>query len=1035
MSLTAANLARTIGTIDSQGDQTEKVIAIIDAICGRTADRSLSVDLRVAGLMQILAVRHDLVYSSPHRRHILDLIQERLEETRSRILKDYQLSAKTQADEMCRRLARVAADAKSELHQAISVYSELAALPRFRERLLKTLNSQRCKATITPFMHVEGDAIEAINRCLASAVDYIEADVHQATQSYEYARDVFVQTLDIFNRAAPAVSSPITRILGKVHHDLMVHAENNPYLQPAQLDIRADLRRYPLHEPDLSLSLTMQIVNNGQGTALDVKLEWIGAIGLKGLGAAVSIQSIAPGPMNVEIIAVTDPMNLSQERAALCELRLHWVNSDGTPKQRNVEVFVGAQDTRVDWEVLKQSNPYSLDAVRDPANLLARSGILNRLLGVLNTDAVGSVYIHGQKRVGKTSLANVTLAVLEREHEVTTLFIDIGDILHPIHHRVVANLSKRVVSMLHRKAILSIRPQDIDDDGTLGPLIDVLDRMCESSPGKRVIIALDEFDRLPLDLLQRTAVADTFFLGLRRLSSIEGIGLMLIGAERMKIVLNGPGIELNRFLGCPIDYIDRTSQWSEYRELVRMPTKGALTFTERACDRIYEYTQGNPFYTKQMCRKVLDQAWQRRDAFVDKRDIDTALEALLAELDSTSFSHYWEDFLLGDEERRNEVTVARRLCLLAVGAAINSAGVAQLDDITRQAIDLGLAGQEAQDIVSEFVSRNILRRQVQGDILEPRIELFGRWIKGRGQSDIVIALDEHESARRSIDRRREHQVTLEEAEDLVAQWSAYNGKIITAERVLGYVRQFGDEYEQRLVYLLLRGLTFVGIVEEDGYLTDAYRLLEQEMKERHGRWQRNQIRISYTGSVGKSSLAMARSFARTNRFIVGTHVVPPSKLKECRGDGVTDVIVIDDFCGSGDTLTADLEKFKPSVYADQVLHLFVLAGIDEGLDRVEGKAIRLFGQENVKVKVMHSLKREPGPFDERSRLYPSITMAEDARYLVERFGRKLEPRIPLGYGRGCALIAFSRTIPNNAPPILWSSSSGEFRFVPLFPRH
>ena len=1034
-SLTAVDLAKALDTIDNQGDPQEKVTTIIDVVCACTTDSSLSIDLRVACLLQILAVHTKLVYDNPHRRHILELIQERLEETRSRILTDYQITNKTQADEMCRRLSRVAEDAISELNQAISVYSDLSTLPRFRERLLKTLNSQRCKAAITPFIHMEGDAIEAINRCLAFAISYIEADVYHATHSYDEALNVFALTLDTFKSVTLAICSPIIRTLGRVRQDLIEHAEDNPHLQPAQLDIRADIRRYPLHEPDLSLPLTIQIVNKGQGTAIDVELEWVGAIGLKKLGAPVAIQSVAPGTMNVDILAVTDPSNLRQEQVALCEYRLHWVNSDGSSHQRNVEVFVVAQDTRVDWQALMRSNPYSLDAVRDPAHLLGRSSILNRLLGVLNTNSVGSVYIHGQKRVGKTSLANVALAVLEREYDVTTLFIDIGDILHPVPHRVVANLSKRIVERLNRKGILNTRAQDVVDDGTLGPLIDVLERLCDASHARRIVIALDEFDRLPLDLLQRNAVADTLFLGLRRLSSIEGIGLVLIGAERMQIVLNGPGIELNRFLGCMVDYIDRRSQWTDYRELIRMPTKGALYFTEGACERIYTFTQGNPFYTKQVCSKVLEQAWQRRDAFVDGRDVDAAIEKLLAELDSTSFSHYWEDFLLGDEERRNEVTVARRLCLLAYGAAINSAGTARVDDITRQAVTLGLAAQQAQDIVSEFVSRNILLRQAHREVIEPRIELFGRWIKGRGQRDIVIALDEHKAARSSIVKRREYQVQLLETEQLVANWSTYNGKIISGERVLEYLRQFGDEYQQRLIYFLLKGLTFVGVAEENAYLSDAYRLLEQGMKEKHGRWQRNQIRISYTGSVGKSSLAMARSFARTNRFIAKRDVVAPGKLRECRNDGVTDVVVVDDFCGSGDTLSADLEKFAPFVGAEQMLYLFVLAGTDQGIDRVEEEAARLFGQGNVKVRAMHSLRQEPDPFDERSKVFPSLTMAEDARYLVERFGKKLEPRIPLGYAEGCALIAFSRTIPNNAPPILWSSSSGGFQFFPLFPRH
>ena len=922
----------------------------------------------------------------------------------------------------------------TELTKAIDTYHGLDTLTKFRQSLFKTLKSLRCGAVITPFFDFWGDPIETLNRCLSSVISYMEADVYQARSRYDKALSLLSSTLQAMENGATRIGAPIHDVLQKIDKDVRSHSEQNPHLQPAQLAINADLRRYPLHEPDLDLTIPMQLINNGEGTAADVEVTWVDAIGLKDLGGPVTLQSVAPGAMIIETLARTDPLHLEKGQGALCEFGIHWVNGDGTVGEHRLTNFLKAQDTKVDWEALTRSNPYSLDAVKDPVNLVGRTRLLNRILGTLNTDAVGSLYIHGQKRVGKTSLANVALAILAKEYGMTTMFIDIGDILHPVSHRVVANLARRIMITLDQRYDLRIDRKALRDDGTLSPLIELVSEIVKTGDGKRIIIALDEFDRLPLALLQRTQEADTFFLGLRRLSNIQGIGLVLIGAERMKIVLNGPGVELNRFAGFTVDYIHRSQQWSEFKELVRSPTNTCLDFTEKACDRIYEYTQGNPYYTKQVCGAILERAVQRRDSFIDDRDVNAAVELLLADLDAISFSHYWEDFLLGDEKKRNEITIDRRLGLLAFGAAAAADGSASLDDIIQKASALGLESHKAKKVMDEFVSRNILYRR-NAAVLQPRIWLFGRWIMGRGQEDIVIAQDEYESAREAITERRSYRVKLTEAEELADEWSIYNGKRVSSDHLLGYLRQFGDEYHQRLIYLLLKGVVFIGVAEEEKLLNEAYQMLEHGMGLRHGNWRRKQIAISYTGRVGKSGLAMARSFARANKFIAKTDIVRPDRLAEQSKDSITDVVVVDDFCGSGQTLCGDLQAFQTHVARGQMVHVFTLAGIDEGVEKVEERAIELFGPDGVRVRNLHVISRRPGPFGEGSKVFPTSAMAGDARTLVEQVGRKLQPKTPLGYGNGCALITFSRTIPNNAPPILWSSSSGQFRFTPLFPRH
>ena len=1033
--LGASDIDKALGKIGDQPDRKAHADSILSRICTCSGNNSIPTDLRVASILRLLGIDSRLVYSNDHRRHLVRLIQERLEETHPRVLHEYKITPSTQADELCRRLSHIVEDAHNELSKALDIYDGLDTLPRFRQRLLQTLNSSRCDTVIMPFLDLDGDITEILNRCLGRVIDYLQADVYDARNTYDSATDSLSWTLRAFEVSPTSIGRPLSDLIGDLRTDLGHHAQDNPHLQPANIKVNADLRRHPLHEPELHLTIPVEVINDSVGTAADLDIRWIDAIGLTDLGPAIRLQSVGPGRMIVEMTATTDPTSLESDQEALCEFAVSWANGDGSDGDYHSAHFLKTQDTNVDWTRLKRTNPYSLEAVRKPTELVGRTQILDRIISTLNTDTVGSLYIHGEKRVGKTSLAQVALTILEQDYGMSPLYIDIGEVHNTDPTTVINNLARQIIDRV-KPFQTGIRfNEERALDGTLAPLIELLRNVVRTQPARRIVIAIDEFDRLPRPLLQRTTEADNFFLGLRTLSSIKGIGLVLIGAERMKLILNGPGVELNRFSGFPVDYIERSTQWSEFKELVQAPTKDALEFTDQACDLIYSYTQGNPFYTKYLCAKLLDRAAQRRDAFIDHRDVEAGVEHLLEEMDAVGFSHYWEDFVLGDEKARVEAAVNRRLCLLAYGQAADNNGEARISDIVNSSSNLGQAFEDTHNTLDEFVDRKILVRDSGNSIISPRVMIFGRWIKGRGQDHIIFAMDEHDAVRRSIKLRTANRVSIREADKLVDGWSVYNGTRISGERLLAFLRQFGDEHRQKLIYLLLKGIRFIGVAEEQKLLREAYEILGHNMKAIHGKWRRDQIGVSYADSPAKSIASMGKAFARVNSLLVKDHFISPRRLVDKRQDGITDVVIVDDFVGTGKTMCSAIEKLSGRLATDQALHVFAIAGLDDGLCAVEELGRSMLGPDLFKVHVLQGIRSYPWPFRERSGLFPSKEVADEAYNVVLEVGSKLEPRIPLGYGDGCALVVFSHTIPNNAPPILWSAASGRFSFEPLFQRH
>jgi hypothetical protein len=148
---------------------------------------------------------------------------------------------------------------------------------------------------------------------------------------------------------------------------------------------------------------------------------------------------------------------------------------------------------------------------------------------------------------------------------------------------------------------------------------------------------------------------------------------------------------------------------------------------------------------------------------------------------------------------------------------------------------------------------------------------------------------------------------------------------------------------------------------------------------------------------------------------------------------VTDVVVIDDFIGTGRTLTSQLGELAEVLPTDKALHLFVLAGMADGVDALGRIFEERFGNRG-SFHVLVDIPSRPGPFDPAAGIFDRA-VASEAENIARSFGERLEPNVPLGVGACCSLVVFHNTIPNNAPAILWSSSRGKHPFKALFARN
>ena len=991
------------------------------------AEASSPLDISVAFLLRLASINH--LYDSTYRQQAVQVIRDRLSQTAASVLRRYLADSRAQAIDVCNALAHIAPDADHDLSVALDAYRGIDQVSTFRQRLLQALNTEIARVAVQPLLHLGGDPTEVLRDCLGTVVTYAATLPDQAPAAFALAY-TSLEHLRVTMADYPTLAvQPLFQVLVRLQTDLDEHFHFGPYSQPAEITIDAIIRKQPLHVPGLPLAIPLSVRNEGSGVALDVTITLGAAIGITSSEVPIHLAELLPGSRLVELEVLTDP-DPDATDVAQADVEVTWLDVDGTSQERVTQISIPAQAPGVKWDAALACNPYSLEAVTSADQLLGRSQILNSIVATLAGRPTGSLYIHGQKRVGKTSLARVALLTMEEKYGALTIYRDIGSVNNPDPAKAVSNLTVRLAADITKRANLP-HLAAFEPDGSLAPFIAFVEDVASATTAP-LIIALDEFDRLPAALFRRTAEQDAFFTGLRSLSTIDNIGVVLVAGERMKLIINGPGVELNKFHAFPVDYIDRESHWADYVQLVQRPANGILEYTSAACESLYSYTEGNPYYTKLVSGRLLATAAERRDSYIDIREVEAAVDTLLREIDTTSFSHYWEDFLLEQDDKRDEVTLNRRRCILALGAALSLSSPAEQEPIMKAASPLGLDASATASELQEFISRGLL---VSHDgRYAPRVKLFERWLTERGQDQIVLTAAELKSAAAAGAERERFRVKVSEADALVKKWGTYNGMRVTGDRVLEYLHQFGGAREQRLIFQLLQRAVFIGAADEQRLLQEAHAFLSEDLKRRYGTWKQNQVAISYAGHVGKSGLAMARSYAQANHIPRdGRGIREPKDLAMAREDGVTDIVILDDFVGTGASLCEDLRWLAKYVAEDQRLHLFVLAGLKNGLRVVDREVRNLWDDRGS----LHGLMELAGrsPFDVDEGVFESAIDATDARALVVEYGMRLEPRAPLGFGGTESLIVFSRTTPNDCLPILWSRAEGRWTFEPLFPRH
>lgn len=800
-------------------------------------------------------------------------------------------------------------------------------------------------------------------------------------------------------------------------------------------------KRYPLHIVDKWLTITLPFVNKGPGIAVNVQVELDCGVdsGLALEDEILDLGDVPPGEFAISFRGmVIAPMQLSH-----MALQVSWGELFGSTKSTAISFKLVGQDPCIDWSSLELFEPYSLEVAEGDRFVGRRSkvqAIGNRLMRA----KMSSTYITGQKRVGKTSLAQKVQKYLTDNAKppivYKTLYMEWGEYSNADPAKTIQVLGEAIYSFMCSYLPAGVPRPAADFTGSIASLNSIARLLEQLCPNDRFVFILDEFDEIHPEMYRHGTLAEAFFSNLRTLSAKRNLAFVLVGGEKMPFIIGVQGDQLNKFSREPLDYFSRSDEWEDYVELVTDPVKGQLNWQESALNELFTCTAGHPYFTKLVCSKVFAIAVAERDTEIIASDVRRALSQRISELDTNAFAHFWKDGISEEREEAEVVELRRLRVLVAFGRA------ARLGPVTRESLHTALSGltldaSSVGPIVDDFLRRDVLR-DVSGQ-LSTSLPLFQMWITDVGVTKLITSTLADEIAGELAKANEIAYVKSAELIKLVEQWPLYRAREVTAEAVRAWLDQVPNAQDQRYLFKILKNLRFVTPTEISDLLRQAQSAVAKVtplLKRENRVEKRRDLLVTYVDGPAKSGATYARAYAKEAGILLDC-VIEPSKVGrklEVEPSSHSALVIVDDFAGTGRTIAAGLEAFLEPISVqlqsnNMPVVVVLLFATTEAQERISKLASR-FSSLRIEVYLGVELGPEAHAFRQD---HPGIWKDGDerdrAKALCLNLGKGLYKE-PLGFGSQSLLIAFPDGCPNNCLPILFASRAGTQPWQALLPR-
>ncbi|MFZ3171817.1 MAG: ATP-binding protein [Carboxydocellales bacterium] len=926
---------------------------------------------------------------------------------------------------------------ETELNQIVKDVSSIRELNGTKQQLLRKLRYPVAQIVMTPFLPEE-IGTPKINEIFRVTEELANSKIDLVFYNYQVAMKTLKNVIDISKKHQTFYSKLIyADLFQKLLEKIEDYFSDTPVSKPAKLVVRATEKKYPLLKKDEKFNLTVVVQNEGPGWARDVRFKLEALENVEVIEHEKYIGTLSP----ISTVQGVKCRVAQPEEFALFNVTIQWINANGQSNNNTFELEVRAQRSDIDWEILIGEEPYNLEPISSEDELIGRHEILQKLLARTKGPNVRSSYVYGQKRVGKTSIVKALKSSLKRmfPKDYIVIYLESGDYIHADAENTIASLGNRLC-----KEILNADPrfavlQLPEFKEASSPLSNFLEDICRLAPELKILFVLDEFDELPLELFNREPIGNAFFLTIRSISGKESFGFILVGGEKMEFILSSQGDKLNKFQSVRVDYFNKEENMADFKELVRSPVAPWLEISEEALDELYELTSGNPYFTKLICGSLFNLMVRNRDTHVTRAEIQKAKDLVLSELTATSFQHFWWDGIIDTGARAEEISVNRRKILVSFGEIVKQDNNVSKELLIERAVRFGIPAH-----IVEAEIRDLIRRQVLCEIngiYKCNPMLFQEWLQQQGTKEILTQVNDQTMMEQEMKLDEAAQLTPEEIVKLTERLGTYQGRKITTDEVRMWLKQFGSNKNQRLMFSILQRVRY--------YSADVIR---QKMKDIHGivirglvqkiqegkrkATKREDIMVSYLDGVGKSGAECAKLYADENAIPSKNNVIERGKLRQLleKNQGISAIVFVDDILGTGNTACEYIRSLNDDC-GDLIrsgryrVFLFAICGLVEAKEKLVKQIDEL--NLTIDVHLCDPLDNTDKCFSEESKFFSDYSDKQMAKKIASDNGYNLVKSDPLGHGNCQLAVVFEWNCPNNSLPIFWKEQKNWF---PLFKR-
>jgi len=803
-------------------------------------------------------------------------------------------------------------------------------------------------------------------------------------------------------------------------------------------------KRYPLHEAERVVQISVPYRNSGPGLATSLKVtSAASSASLVISNDTIYLGSVQPGEFSV----VLDVFVVESVDGFTVTMLLEWGEiGDAALRSGVFELRVVAQSKDIDWSAKEYLRPYSTEPA-EGKNFIGRHEKVRTLAAKLLREPMESFFLTGQKRVGKTSLA---LACIEfaKAHQSERIIVSSYNLWGSFAHvEPAASLEAlgRAIEFLIKSSTPGFANHPLADfSGSLAPLVGLANLAYQVAPEKRFVIVIDEFDEIHQELYLFGNLAETFFANLRALSRCKNLCFVLVGGENMPYVMERQGQKLNNFSRESLSYYGRESEWADFKSMIQSPVNGFINWYDDALAELFNVSNGNPYFAKIVSASAFEIAVNERDSDISAREVRRATESRTSRLGANSFAHLWQDGIPRPQEEREPDVLLRQRVLVAVARCYMAGNPPTLTNIVAGRVAREVSESEISIVLRDFVRRDVLYES-QG-LYSFKLPIFEMWLTDVGAAQLAADSLTAELAHAAAVEDMAQCVRADEITNLVDQWPTYRGRHIGSEEVRAWLQQADGSRNQRLLFELLKRTEFLSEARVREMLEHAFRFLPPlpAFVIRRKSDRRRDVIITYVDGEGKSGYSYAPIFAEANR-IAGDCIFPPGEFaarmaKHLKGgDSVEAIVIVDDLVGTGRRLLSNVIKFfdlnSAAIPAGTPVKIIALFATEDGRARVLN-GIRDLNGGDIDFAACRILTDDDFAFPTSARGWASAEDRDRAKALCLDFGKRIYSGNPLGFGGNGLLLIFPTNTPNNSLPILHTPAraGGGRTWKPLFPR-